>query len=193
MARLLREGRARVEGWTRPRGGSPPLLTPELAGLFSFWDLLSLRVVAELTRRGVPREDIARGAEHLALALGTDRPFARRGLATAGAGFFADVAGDWQDAGKRGQMAFQGVIEPLLEPITFNDSHMASVWRPHPGVWINPGVQAGAPCVDGTRVPTHLLGLGERDEHDLEAVCDDYRLTAAQVRAALGYELALAA
>ena len=197
MARLLRKGRARVEGWTRPRGGSPPLLTPELAGLFSFWGLLSLRVVAELTQRGVSREDIARGAEHLALALGTDRPFAHRKLATVGAGFFADVAGDCRDAGKRGQLAFQGVIEPLLEPITFNDSQMASVWRPHAGVWINPGVQAGAPCVDGTRVPTHLLGgllgLGEPDEGDLDAVCDDYRLTADQVRAALRYELALAA
>ncbi|MYH44099.1 MAG: DUF433 domain-containing protein [Acidimicrobiaceae bacterium] len=197
VARLLRTGRTRVEGWTRPSGGSPPLLVPELAGLFSFWDLLSLRVVAELIQRGVPRKDIARGAEHLAVTLGTDRPFAHRGLATVGAGFFADVAGDWQDAGKRGQLAFQGVIEPLLEPITFNDSHMASIWRPHAGVWINPGVQAGAPCVDGTRVPTHLLAslldIDEPDEDDLEAACDDYRLTADQVRAALGYELALAA
>lgn len=197
VARLLRKGRALVEGWTRPLGDRPPLLAPELAGLFSFWDLLSLRVVAELTQRGVPRMDIARGAEHLAVTLGTDRPFAHRRLATVGAGFFADVAGDWQDAGQRGQMAFQDVIEPLIEPIIFDDSHMASIWRPHAGVWINPGVQAGAPCVDGTRVPTHLLASlldpGEPDEVDFEATCDDYRLTADQLRAALSYELALAA
>ena len=145
----------------------------------------------------MPRQDIARGAAHLATVLGTDRPFAHRALATVGVGFFADVAGDWQDAGKGGQLAFQDVIEPLLEPITFNDSDMAALWRPHDGVWINPGVQAGAPCVDGTRVPTHLLadrlGLDELDDGDLAEVCDDYRLTVEQVRAALSYEFVLTA
>lgn len=197
VARLLRSGRARVEGWTRPRAGEPPLLTGELAGLFSFWDLLSLRVIAELTRRRVPRDHIARGAHHLAQSLGTDRPFAHRGLATVGVGFFAEIADGWEDAGLRGQLAFQDMIEPLIRPITFNDSDMASIWRPHAGIWVNPAVQAGTPCVDGTRVPTQLLasllGMEDVDEGDLLEVSDDYRLTAAQVRAALDYELALVA
>ena len=197
VARLLCSGRARVEGWTRPRGDGPPLLTGELAGLFSFWDLLSLRVIAELAKRRVPRDQIARGAKHLAEILGTDRPLAHKGLATVGAGFFADVAGDWQDAGMGGQLAFQNMVKPLLKPITFNDSNMASIWRPHPGVWINPAVQAGTPCVEGTRVPTHLLAgvldPGEPDEGHFIEVCDDHRLTTEQVRTALDYELALAA
>ena len=197
VARLLHSGRARIEGWTRPREHRPPLLVGELGGLFSFWDLLSLRVIAELASRGVPREHIARGAEHLAQSLGTDCPFAHKGLATVGVRFLADAAGEREDAGLRGQLAFQGMIEPLLEPITFNDFDMASIWRPHNGVWINPAVQAGAPCVDGTRVPTHLLasllGLEELDEADLAEVCDDYRLTAEQVRAALHYEYVLVA
>ena len=197
VARLLSSGRALVEGWTRPDEDKPPLLTGELAGLFSFCDLLSLRVITELAKRRVPRDHIARGAKHLAEVLGTDRPLAHKGLATVGAGFFADVAGDWQDAGMGGQLAFQHMVKPLLKPITFNDSNMASIWRPHPGVWINPAVQAGTPCVEGTRVPTHLLASvldpGEPDEWDLIEVCDDYRLTAQQVRAALDHELALAA
>lgn len=197
VARLIQSGRTRVEGWTRPHRDKPPLLSGELDGLFSFWDLLSLRVIAELITRGVPRDHIARGADHLARALGTDRPFAHKSLATVGVGFFADIAGDWEDAGMRGQLAFQGVIEPLLEPIEFNDSDMASIWRPHECVWINPEVQAGTPCVDGTRVPTSmlasLLGLNELNEARLLEVCDDYRLTTAQVQAALRYELVLAA
>ena len=32
-----------------------------------------------------------------------------------------------------GQLAFQNMVKPLLKPITFNDSNMASIWRPHPG------------------------------------------------------------
>ena len=58
VARLLGSGRALVEGWTLPREDKPPLLTGELAGLFSFWDLLSLRVVAELAKRRVPRDSL---------------------------------------------------------------------------------------------------------------------------------------
>ena len=197
VARLLSRGRARVEAWTRPRQDKPPLLTGELAGLFSFWDLLSLRAIAELTERGVPRRHIARGAHHLAERLGSDRPFAHKALATVGVGFFAEITGDWEDAGLRGQLAFQDIIEPLISPITFNDCDMASIWRPYAGVWINPAVQAGTPCVDGTRVPTQLVaGLLDPDhseESDLAEVCDDYRLNAEQARAALRYELALAA
>ena len=75
---------------------------------------------------------------------------------------------------------------------------MAEIWRPHPGIWINPAVQAGTPCVDGTRVPTSLLaGLVNTSNGSAPAaiddeVCDDYRLTSEQVGAALAYELALA-
>ena len=85
-----------------------------LTGLFSFWDLLSLRVIGELVERGVPRNEIARGAEYLATELETHRPFTHERLATVGQGFFADV-GSWVDVGMDGQQAFQIVIEPLLD------------------------------------------------------------------------------
>lgn len=198
VARLLRRGRGQVEGWTRDRRNRPPLLIGNLGAFFSFWDLISLRVVAELIVRSVPRAQIAIGARHLATRLGTNRPFAHEHLATVGSGFFAEVDGTWEDAGLSGQQAFSHMIEPLLKPIVFNDDHMAAIWRPAEGVWVNPAVQAGAPCIDGTRVPTRLVaGLawttdGEEPEN-LADVCDDYRLTPKQVQQAVDYELQLAA
>ncbi len=70
---------------------------------------------------------------------------------------------------------------------------MATIWRPHTCVWINPEVQAGTPCVDGTRIPTGTLA----DLHDagleFEDLSDDYQLSIGQVRAAIGYEDSLAA
>ena len=187
-----------MEGWTRDSPRRPPLLSGELAGLFSFWDLLSLRVIGKLIDRKVPREAIANGAEHLASRLGTHRPFAHEKLATVGTAFFAEIDDGWEDAGQKGQLAFQSVIRPLLNPITFNESSMAAIWRPHENVWINPAVQAGAPCVDGTRVPTSLLAsLFNANEHTADDYfaddCDDYGLTPQQVGAALEYELTLAA
>lgn len=198
VARLLRRGRSQVEGWTRDSRDRPSLLIGELGTFFSFWDLISLRVVAELIARLVPRAQIAIGARHLAARLGTDRPFAHEHLATVGSGFFAEVDGIWEDAGLSGQQAFSNMVEPLLKPIVFNDDHMAAIWRPAQGVWVNPAVQAGAPCIDGTRVPTRLVaGLartteGEESEH-LADMCDDYRLTPKQVQQAVDYEQQLAA
>ena len=191
-----------MEGWTRSGSGANPLLTGELVGLFSFWDLMSLRVIAELLDRGVRRDHILTGAAHLAQSLGTNRPLAHKRLATVGAGFFADVEPGvgWENVGQGGQLAFQDVVVPLLEPITFNDEGMAAIWRPRVGVWINPAVQAGEPCVDGTRVPTGLIARllpAEDDEQpadeDITEICGDYRITVLQVRAALEFELSLAA
>ncbi|WP_419837991.1 DUF433 domain-containing protein [Candidatus Poriferisodalis sp.] len=75
---------------------------------------------------------------------------------------------------------------------------MAAIWRPAAGVWVNPAVQAGAPCIDGTRVPTRLVASLARTAEDEESkhladMCDDYRLTPKQVQQAVDYELLLAA
>lgn len=169
-----------------------PLLVGELGELFSFWDLLSLRVIAELSSRGVPRNQIATGARYLADELGTDRPFAHQGLATVGRGFFADVD-CWVDVGLGGQQAFQVVVEPLLKPITFDESGMAAIWRPYTSVWINPKVQAGSPCVDGTRIPTATLAQLHVAGLEFEDLSDDYQLSLQQVEAAIRYENSLAA
>ncbi len=190
VARLIKRTRRRVEGWTRVGADKAPLLPGELDGIFSFWDLLSLRVIGELVERGVPRSEIARGAEYLAAELGTHRPFAHKGLATVGRGFFASIKG-WEDVGRGGQQAFQIVVKPLLEPITFNDSGMATIWRPHICVWVNPEVQAGAPCVDGTRIPTGTLADLQGTGLGIEDLSDDYQLSPEQVQAAIAYETSL--
>jgi uncharacterized protein (DUF433 family) len=171
-----------------------------LAGLFSFWDLMSLRVIAELLDRGVHRDHVVTGARQLEQRLGTNRPFAHRSLATMGAAFFAEVEPDigWENVGQGGQLAFQGVVGPLLEPIEFNNEGMAAIWRPRTAVWINPAVQAGEPCIDGTRVPTgliaRLLPAAEDkvpSDEDIAEVSGDYRLSFAQVRAAFEFEHSL--
>ena len=70
--------------------------------------------------------------------------------------------------GRGGQGSFPEVIEELLSPIEFGSDLHASIWRPAEGVWLNPKIQAGAPCVDGTRVPTRAIA-------DLEAAGRPHR------------------
>ncbi|MCY4370017.1 MAG: DUF433 domain-containing protein [bacterium] len=78
----------------------------------------------------------------------------------------------------------------FLSPIEFGPDLLASIWRPAKDVWLNPKVQAGAPCIDGTRVPTSVVaGLKAVSDH-IEDIADDLSHDITQVRAALQYECA---
>lgn len=185
-ARLIRRDPETVARWTR---GKQPLYPIASTRFLSFLDVVSLLVVSELVGRAVPRREIRAGAEYLAKTLNTDYPFAHEQLATAGAAFFGKV-GDWVDVGKGGQGAFEPVVRDLLRPIEYGADQLAAIWRPRTGVWVNPAVQAGAPCVDGTRVPTRVIAdLAEADE-DPEDIAEDLHLTLPAVEAALEYERA---
>lgn len=185
-ARLIRRDPETVARWTR---GKQPLYPIAATRFLSFLDLVSLLVISELVDRAVPRREIRAGADYLAKTLNTDYPFAHEQLATAGSAFFGKV-GDWVDVGKGGQGAFEPVVRDLLRPIEYGADQLAAIWRPRTGVWVNPAVQAGAPCVDGTRVPTRVIAdLADADE-DPEDIAEDLHLTVSAVAAALEYERA---
>ena len=186
VSRIVRRHPETVARWIR---GTDPLHHVEDDRIISFLDLISLWVISELIRRGVPRREIRAGGEYVAEHVGTNYPFAHQGLATVGAGFFGEFTA-WVDVGKGGQRSFPSMIEELLNPIEFGSDLHASIWRPAKGVWLNPEVQAGAPCVDGTRVPTRAIADLEAVGDHIEDIADDLNLNIAQVSAALRYELA---
>lgn len=183
-ARLVGRDPETVARWTR---GKQPLYPIDQTRFLSFLDVISLLVVSELVARGVPKKEIRAGADYLAKTLDTDHPFAHEELATAGAAFFGKF-GAWVDVGKGGQGAFEIAVRDYLKPIEYGTDRLAAVWRPSAGVWLNPAVQAGAPCVDGTRVPTRVIAeLADADE-DLEDIAEDLHLQVSAVEAALEYE-----
>jgi uncharacterized protein (DUF433 family) len=190
-ARLLRVHPATLERWTT---GKKPLLKPSFKFFFDFEDLVSLLVIAELWRRQVRTDDIRRGIEVLGEELGVDRPLAHvdapARLATVGRAFFANI-GEWADAGKRFQMAFQPMVEPVLRPLEYDTQGLAHLWRPLDHVTATPVVQAGSPCIESTRVPTSTIeGLVHVGE-DIKDIAYDFDLELAQIEAALRFEAAL--
>lgn len=197
VAGVLRVQPETLARWTTSSGSRRAILEPSGGGAaFTFEDLVSLLVVAELWRRKVPTEHIRRGMELLGRKLGTDRPFARReayrGLATVGRGLFADLD-EWVDIGQGGQGAFQEVVGPLLHQLKFDVNGAASEWRPREHVSLNPHVQAGAACVDGRRVTTGLIRELVAAGEDPADVAADYDLSENEVAAALAFERELAA
>lgn len=184
VARMLRRDPETIGRWTRSK---EPLHGVAATRIFSFLDVISLLVISELIDRGVSKREIRAGAEYLADKLDTHFPFAHEEIATAGAAFFGNV-GAWVDVGKRGQGAFELVIRDFLRPIEYGANHLAAIWRPQPGVWVNPSVQAGAPCIEGTRVPTRIVAdLRAAEEHP-EDIAEDLLLDLTQVQAAIEYE-----
>ncbi len=56
-----------------------------------------------------------------------------------------------------------------------------------PGITVNPLVRFGKPVVRGTRVPVDVLVGKVASGMTIEAVANEYGVTSADVRAALGY------
>ncbi len=185
-ARLIRRHPETVARWT---DGKQSLHPVSPSAYLEFLDVISLYVISQLREREVSLNDIRRGREYLTERLQTPYPFAHRRLATVGTAFFGEIE-QWVDVGRRGQGAFKTMITDVLAPIGYGSDGLASVWKPAPGVWINPLIQTGSPCIEGTRVPTRVLAEMAAAGDDPAEIADDYALELIQVEAALAYEQA---
>ncbi|MFN8035392.1 MAG: DUF433 domain-containing protein [Acidimicrobiia bacterium] len=195
VARLVHTTPETISRWASKQASKPAIVDPLRGKLFTFPDLISLYVVHELRLRQVPLDEIRSARRTLADALHTPWPFAHRELATAGRALFAQLPGakDWIDAGKGAQGAFQPMVVPFLRPIEYGGDDLAAIWFPLDGIWVNPRVQAGAPCIKDTRVPTAVIQSLLDQGEDAEDIADDLDLELAQVLAAHEFEASLPA
>ena len=58
-------------------------------------------------------------------------------------------------------------------------------WREH--IAVDPTVQGGSPVIKGTRAPVRVILGSLAVGMTVDEVCDEYRVTEEQVRAALSY------
>ncbi len=197
VAHLLGTSPDRVVRWSTPTRSRPAIVAPSLQPLFTFHDLISLLVVSKLAARGIGNDLLFQGVQTLAAELKTARPLAheevRDNLATAGHAFFARLGAEWIDVGLGGQRALPEAVLPALRRIEYGDDRFAAIWRPRGGVWLNPRVQAGAACIDGTRVPTSVLAHAVSSGESPAEVAADYELEVGAVLAATQFERRLEA
>lgn len=192
VTRLLALPLECVIRWSAVDGdGRPPVVAPTFDRAFAFVDLVSLAHVGELWRRRVAEEQVRAGVQFLADRTGFDKPLAQRAvveiLATSGNAFIAELDGGWFDVGRGGQGAFSDIVALYLERIEFDDLGAARSWRPAPHVLLDPHVQAGAPCIEGTRVPTSVAAaMAETDS--VEAVGAELDLAPSLIAAAVEFE-----
>ena len=183
--------------WSSPdKGGLPAIVPPYVDSYFNFEDLVSFSVAFHVRRNGISEKNMRSGIEILRQDWNTLRPLASQSIianiATSGSSFLTKRGDEWIDIGRGGQGTFRSVIRIYLKNISFNQSGMASRWSAAIGVLLDPTIQAGTPCIDGTRIPTSTI-LGLLRDESIDEVASDLDLESEQVEAARNFELSLAA
>lgn len=199
VARLAKVAPRDVSRWAGDvaRGGG--LLFPVDRRLFNFWDLLTAHVTADLLARAVPLHSIRDARDYLQQFADGPWPLAHLAglsrLAHVGEHVYVDAngEGDWIDATLSGQAPLRTVIQPYLKllAVSFDPEGLASSWQPCEGIILQPRVQAGSPCVQGTRVPTQLLADMNRQNESVEDLASAYGLDRDLVQRAVDYEAGL--
>ena len=90
------------------------------------------------------------------------------------------------------------LLEPYLKRVhnypglKFDINGLASLWRPHRSVALNPQIGFGAPCIEHTRIQTEVLWSLRNSGESVESLADMYEISREKVKAAIDWELRLA-
>lgn len=159
---------------------------------YSFSDLISLFVVRELRRHGVPSHRIRDAEQHLRAKWRTDRPFVSERIATDGRHVYsgeeiaAEQPAQIEAASLKGQQAMLVPIRDDLKTVRYVDGR-AHVWQPAAHVVLDPDRQFGEPVIEGTRVPVATIAAAAR-KRPTEDVAASYGVDPAEARAAVRFQ-----
>lgn len=181
-----------VVRWSTDTQFGPAAVKPSFDRAFSFADLVALTVARQVRRSGVSDRHLRIGASFLRSRFGLDSPLASheviQSLATSGDSFLLHVSDEqYDDIGRGGNGTFSEVVRIGLRRVEFNDAGGPLRWTPIDGVVIDPNIQAGAPCIAGTRVPTSVVGDCATDEQ-IEDLAFDLEIELAAIEAAVRFE-----
>ena len=179
-------------GWIRRGLASPDL--PDVEGrelLIEFEDLVSMRVVAALRAVGVSWREIRATNQWLRDETGHARPFATEFLWTGQGQLFVEWTERLISGSRNGQVAFELLREYLIpvHGLKFDSlSQVAISWEASRGVFLEPEIQFGAPCIKGTRIPTRtIVGMIEAGDSP-HWVAQAYGISPEEVQAARDWE-----
>lgn len=184
-----------VVRWTTKSTLGDAPVQPTFDKLYSFADLVAMSVAKQI-RQHVSDRHLRRGVAALRVESGFESPLSAREvitrLATSGDSFLLHVSGnEFDDIGRGGQGTFRDVVEVHLERIDFDTTGGPLRWHPTDGVLIDPAVQAGAPCIAGTRLPTSVVA-GRLLIDSADDVAFDLDIGLAAIEAAAEFERLLA-
>lgn len=151
--------RRTLHDWAKARVYVPDFAPPRTM-MWSYRDLVFLRLFAWLRSKGMERQEVARRVDGFKSQMAQDQ-HALSTIRSDGRATFVDDAAidEWT-----GQTAFSDLLKQLdvfelKSPIGLDDFQGSSLWgpnliKPSPRTSMSPWIMAGDPCVDQTRIPT---------------------------------------
>lgn len=181
--------------WIRVGLTSPQLV--DVKGrelLMTFEDLVSMRVIAVLRALGVSWSKIHKAERWLRDKTDYPRPFAIEKVWTETVEIFAKFPEGFIAASRHGQLSFVELFGEHLQPvedmtfIRYNGVSVASTWTPHDDIIINPKIQFGEPCIQGTRIRTRILWQMWAGGDSISYLIRAFELTKEKIEHALEWE-----
>lgn len=184
---------ARLRYWIRtsiPQIKEP--VFPTRQRLITFLDLISMRMVAVLRSRNIKLREIRNTEAWLLKEFGIQYPLASHGFWTCDSHIFLKFEEHiLLTASKFGQQAMTFIKDWLREvelDMTFDAEELANSWLIYKGIRINPKIQFGEPCIDGTRIPISSLWSNFQAGDKPETIAKGYELSVSQVQYAIQWE-----
>lgn len=209
-ARYLDVPAATLRSWVARRtyrkqggvGSFEPLIVPADAveRRLSFYNLVEAHVLRALrTKHEVPLKHVRPALAYAERELGIQRLLLSEEMQTAGGDIFLDHLGQLVNLSKSGQLAVKELLSAHLQRVE-RDSHAIPIrlypFLGRPGeredrpVVIDPAVSFGRPTITGSGVQTSVLVQRIDAGESVRELAADYRLTQAQVMAAVLFERA---
>jgi uncharacterized protein (DUF433 family) len=159
-----------------------------------FAELVRLRLIFLMRTRGLSLKTILR-AELMAQELTKlENPFATERLWSNRSAIFMEVADFIVAISKNGQLAMPEILEyldPLNHGLEFDPNDgAAQVWTPLEGIVIDPELQFGSPCIEGTRIETEVIASLAKTV-SISQLAEMYSVAEEQIESALSWEMLL--
>lgn len=197
-----------LSGRTRQyRGGSvfdEPLWhsqIPEIDGslFLGFRDLIELRLVDRFRKQKISMPYLRKVVESAQKLLGDTHPFSTTKFKTDGKRLYFEIIEITREPQLievlSGQQAFHSIVSKGLQDVEF-ESEVASLWRPSDGsgeVVIDPARSFGQPILDRYGISTAAIYLAHGAGRTNREVADSFEIDEKAVRAAVRFEMSLAA
>jgi uncharacterized protein (DUF433 family) len=180
--------------WRSSRSTEAPLLAPELHKprsrvSYSFPDVVALRTFVYLRSREVPLQRVRKAVQSLR-DMGATEHLSSYQLVAVGRDVVwkisAEVAVDLTR--RPGQQVIAQMVDILAAFRGPHDRDVVPLYRPKPGVAVDPEVRGGYPVIAGTRVPYDMVASLLEDGVTAEEVAGFYpAVSATAARGALAF------
>lgn len=160
----------------------------------NFRDLVSLRIVAAMRAQGINHREIVIAEKELKKVFGWEYPFAMSDFWVAKPDIYMKIQGILLSVSRHLQYAMD-LIEEYIVPVhglSFDLFGISSTWKPHDDILLNPEIQYGSPCIEGTRVPSEVIWSLNDAGDSVNSLAFMYGLQCKQIENAIEWEKILA-